>query len=173
MGAGTGRVAGFALAAGLAAMAAAALAQPMSIPARRAGQWRMTMTGAGMPSGVTLTECVDAATERSFSPFRSGGPPGARGPSEADTCSKRDVHKIANGWAFESVCAGRGGAPTTSSGTVTGDFRTHIHLVVDTKGANGARHMEMDQAWVGACPAGGGGHTVTLPDGRTITIPGQ
>lgn len=131
----------------------------------------MTMSGGGMPSGMAMSECVDPATERSFG--QHGFFPSGRAGSEANDCSKREVHKIPGGWAFESVCTGRSGAPTSTSGTVTGDFQTHIHTVVDTKGANGERHMAMDQEWVGPCPAGGGGRTVTLPDGRTITIPSR
>lgn len=161
---------GLVLVAGAAAIAAASLAQPMQMPARRAGQWQMTMSGSGMPSAMTMTECVDPASEHAFSPFHAG-PYGAHHAGGEQACSKRDVHAIAGGWAFESVCPGPGGAPAATSGTVTGDFTSHIHMVVDTKGGSGERRMVMDQTWLGACPAGGGGRTVTLPDGRTITIP--
>ena len=155
------------IAAGLAAIiASAAVAQPMQMPARRAGQWQTTMSGMGQgPAGMTMTMCVDPATERSFSPFNAhrGG--------EEQACSKRDAHPVPGGWAFESVCPDRQGGMRTTSGVVTGDFQTHIHMVMDNKDSRGAHHMVMDQTWLGPCPAGGGGQTVTLPDGRTITIP--
>jgi hypothetical protein len=153
----------------LAAVASAAIAQPMEMPARRAGQWQMTMSGmGGERPGMSMTMCVNPATERSFSPF--GGPNGHRG-GEEPACSKHEVHPVPGGWAFESICPGQRGGVTATSGVVTGDFRTHIHMVVDTKGDRGDRHMVMDQTWLGPCPAGGDGRTITLPDGRSITIP--
>jgi hypothetical protein len=153
----------------LAAAASAAIAQPMEMPARRAGQWQTTMSGMGQGgAGMTMTMCVDPATERSFSPFN--GAYGQRG-GQAPVCSKREVHRVADGWAFESICPDRAGGTTATTGVVTGDFQTHMHMVLDTKGARGDHHMVMDQTWLGPCPAGGGGRTVTLPDGRTITIP--
>ena len=154
----------------LTAAATAALAQPMGMPARRGGEWRTTMSGMGDRAGsMTMKMCVDPATERSFSPFR--GPYAHGGGGEEPTCSKRDVHQIPGGWAFESVCGNRQGGTTETSGRVTGDFQTHIHMVLDTNRGQGVHHMEMDQTWLGPCPAGGEGRTVTLPDGRTITIP--
>jgi len=157
------------LAAGLvAAIASAAVAQPMQMPARRAGEWQMTMSGTGEGSGMTMKMCVDPATERSFSPY--GGPYGHRGADET-ACTKHDVHPVPGGWAFESVCPDHRGGTTATSGVVTGDFHSHIHMVVDTKTERGPHHMVMDQTWVGPCPAGGAGQTITLPDGRTITVP--
>ena len=118
---------------------------------------------------MTMRQCVDPATERNFSPF-SGGP-GGRGAADASNCAKRDIHRIAGGWAFESVCT-QNGKTVTSSGTITGDFQSHYHMEVSTSGGgSGPQHMAMDNTWVGACAAGGQGNTVTLPDGRVITIP--
>ncbi len=147
----------------------AVLAQPTSMPGRRAGQWEMSMSGAGMQGqSMKIRQCVDPATERNFSPFSSG--PGGRG-ADAANCSKRDVHRIAGGWAFESVCT-QNGKTMTSSGTITGDFQSHYHMDLTSNGGGaGPQHMTMDNTWVGPCPAGGHGHTVTLPDGRVITIP--
>lgn len=154
----------------LPALASSAIAQPMEMPARRAGQWQMTISGIGGDRpGMSMTACVDPATEGSFSPF-SAGLYGHRG-GEESACSKREVHPVPGGWAFDSVCPDRQGGMTVTSGVVTGDFRTHFHMIVDSTGERGARHMVMDQTWLGPCPAGGGGRAITLPDGRTITIP--
>lgn len=124
--------------------------------------------GPGAP-GHDHEDVRRPATERSFSPL--GGPYDRGG--EGATCSKHDVHPVPGGWAFDSVCPDRRGGVTATSGVVTGDFRTHIHMVVDSKSGRGPRHMVMDQTWLGPCPAGGGGQTITLPDGRTMTVPAR
>lgn len=151
------------------AMAAAVLAQPMAMPGRRAGLWEMSMSSAAMQGhAMKMRQCVDPATERNFSPFNSGS--GGHG-ADAVNCSKRDVHRIVGGWAFESVCT-QNGKPVTSSGTITGDFQSHYRMeLATTGGGGGPQHMTMDNTWVGACTPGGQGNTVTLPDGRVITIP--
>ncbi len=151
------------------ALAPTAFAQPLGMPAREGGQWEVTMSGMGERGPMTMTMCVDPATERSFSPGAMGHGPGAPGGGGAPHCTREDVHPIAGGWAFNSVCPTRGGQ-VESSGTVTGDFRSHLHMVVDTKGPQGAHHMVMDQRRLGPCPAGGG-RTITLPNGQVINIP--
>jgi hypothetical protein len=160
------------LVAALCGAAVAALAQPTGMPGRRPGEWRTTMSGMGRDGGgMTMEVCVDPARERSFSPFDrpfGHGPPGG----EDQACSKRDVHPIPGGWAFSSVCD-RDGRTVTTSGRITGDFRSHYHMeMVSDGGHGGERHMTMDGDWVGPC-APGGGATVTLPDGRVITVPGR
>ena len=153
----------------LTAVAGAAFAQPMGMPARRGGQWEVTMSGMGdQGHAMTMKMCVDPAKERSFTPGEGMGPHGDGAPA----CTKQEAHPIAGGWEFSSVCPDHRGGTVESSGTVTGDFRTHLHMVVDTKSASGSHHMVMDQTWLGPCPAAGG-RTVTLPDGRVINIPGQ
>jgi len=155
---------------GLAAVTIA-IAQPLGMPSRKGGLWKTTMSGMGQQGGgMTMSMCVDPATEHGFSPFNNPyahGPAAARAESE---CSKREAHPIPGGWAFTSVCARPSGVVTTS-GTVTGDFQTHYHMEMNTSGGGSERHMVMDSTWVGPCPAGGGENTVTLPDGRVITIP--
>jgi hypothetical protein len=149
--------------------ATAALPETGGMPARRGGQWEMTMSGLGdQGRSMTMKICVDPATERSFSPGQGPYAHGANSPA----CSSKEAHPIVGGWAFSSVCSAHKGGSIVSSGTVTGDFRTHLHMVVDTKSASGDHHMVMDQTWLGACPAGGG-RTVTLPDGRVINVPSQ
>jgi hypothetical protein len=45
-------------------------------------------------------------------------------------------------------------------------------MEIDTSNARGNHHMVMDQRWVSpTCAAGPAGNTITLPDGRVITIP--
>ena len=127
------------------------------------------MSGGGMQGhSMKMRQCVSPATERSFSPFEHG-PPGRRGADDFK-CSKRGVHRTAGGWAFESVCL-RGGKTVTTTGTLTGDFQTHYRMDLVSRGGEGPQHMTMDNTWVGPCPAGGGKNTVTLPDGRVISIP--
>lgn len=160
------------LIAGLLGLAATAVvAQPTGMPARRAGNWQVTMSGMGGEGrSMTMTQCVDPATERSFAPWHRGAyGPGGHGGGQSH-CSKEDVHAIPGGWAFESVCERPGGGEEASSGRITGDFHTHYHMEVSMHGQGPERHMTMDAAWVGPC-APGGGQTITLPDGRTITIP--
>jgi hypothetical protein len=153
-----------------AAMVAGAIAQPMSMPGRRGGLWKTTMTGMGQQGGsMTMSMCVDPTKEHSFSPFNGPYAHSPAGRAEAE-CSKHEIHKIPDGWAFESVCARAGGSVTTS-GKITGDFQSHYHLELVTSGGGPERHMSMDNTWVGPCPAGGAQNSVTLPDGRVINIP--
>lgn len=152
------------------AVATIAEAQTAAMPGRRAGLWEMSMSAAGMQGqSMKMRQCVNPATERGFSPFE-GGPPG-RGAPDAAHCSKRDVHRTAGGWAFGSVCT-QDGKMVTSSGTITGDFQNHYKMdVVSSGGGGGPQHMSVDNRWVGPCPAGGGGNTIVLPDGRVMQIP--
>lgn len=155
------------LAAAALASAAAVVADPMGMPARRAGQWKIVMTGVGQGGGgMTMSTCVDPAREKSFTPYTG---PAGRGGADEPKCSKRDVHAIPGGWAFDSVCMVMG-RQTHSSGRVTGDFRTHYHMDETSDGGGQVRHVSMDGTWVGPCSAGGG-QTVTLPDGRVIHVP--
>jgi hypothetical protein len=149
--------------------AATANAQMSSMPPRQGGEWETTMSGMGREGGVfTTTTCVDPAAERSFSPgsMGRGGPGGA-----ARQCVKEDAHSIPGGYAFESECPSFRGGMHKASGTVTGDFRTQLHMEMDVTTDRGTRHMVMDQRRLSpTCAAGGGGNTITLPDGRVITI---
>jgi hypothetical protein len=150
------------------AVVAAAQAQPAGMPGRRAGLWETSMSGAGMPGpGMKMRQCVTPASERGFSPFAAG--PG-RGEPDAAHCSKRETHRTANGWAFESVCT-QGGRTVTTTGTLTGDFQTHYRLDLTSNGDGAPRRMTMDNSYIGPCPAAGAGNTIVLPDGRTVTIP--
>jgi hypothetical protein len=150
---------------------AAALAQPIGMPARRGGAWELKMSGADLAAGVmTTTLCVDPAKPASFSPgAMAHGGPGSAGPQMH--CSKQDFHAIAGGWAFSSECPSRLGGVTTTSGTVTGDFKTHLHTAIDIKDARGVKHVVTDERWLGPTCAAGGGATMTLPNGRVISLP--
>ena len=143
----------------------AATATAQNLPGRRGGMWEMSMTAPETQGhAMKMRQCVNPATERSFSPFN--------GPHDRDvdhSCTRHEVHRIAGGWAFESVCL-RGGKPVTTTGTITGDFQTHYKMDISSRGPEGVHKMTMDNTWVGPCPAGGK-DTMVLPDGRTIHIP--
>ena len=115
---------------------------------------------------MTMRMCVDPATEHSFQPYNG---PMNHGPGGQSDCSKHEAHRIADGWAFSSVCTRRG-ETVTSSGTVTGDFQSHYRVEINVQGSGPPRHMTMESTWLGSCPAGGG-NSMVMPDGRVINMP--
>ena len=156
---------------GLAALAVGAvttvLAQPL--PARRPGLWQTTMSAPGMPNGgMTMRVCSDAASDRAAGAFT--GPmmagPGGRG---APACSKREFHRIANGWALHAVCASPRGV-TETTGVLTGDFQTRYRVAVDVRAAGQLHHMTMNSRWLGPCKPGTPS-SVVLPNGQVMTMP--
>ncbi len=153
--------------AGLCAAGAVTQSQAQSMPNRRAGMWETTISGVdGGRQSMKMKTCANPATEHGSSAFT--GPMG--GGSTDRECSRHDAHPIPGGWAFESVCR-HNGTTTSTSGTITGDFQTHYRMQMVSHGGGPDRHMTIDGRWLGPCPAGGGGRTITLPDGRVMTIP--
>ncbi len=153
----------------LLAAGAASAAPPLPMPARRQGLWQTTVTAAGMPGGaMTMRECSDPARDRASGAFASplGGPPGAKG---APNCSRREVHKVAGGWAIHTVCATAHGSVETLA-SLSGDFQSRYHVVVDARAGGQMHHMTMDWRWVGACKPGTP-PVMVLPNGKTISLP--
>lgn len=147
------------------AVAAAAMAQPMGMPARRAGFWETVISAPGMPSGaMRMRVCAD--------PAREHGPAAFAGPMAAgkgNSCSEHDVHPTAAGWTFHTVCATPHG-PSVMTGTLTGDFRSHYHLDMDVRSAGQAHRVSVDARWLGPC-APGTPNSIVLPNGRVVTMP--
>ena len=146
----------------LVAMAVSAFAQgPM--PSHRAGWWETTMS-MGPSRTMTTSMCVDAASERAM-----GGVSHSLGPG----CSPGSLTPIPGGWRMASTCT-RGGQTHSMTGTITGDFSSHVHMdMISDGGPGGGMHMTADQKYRGACPAGRRPGDVVLPGGMVVNMGGH
>ncbi|HWE99074.1 MAG TPA: DUF3617 family protein [Caulobacteraceae bacterium] len=142
---------------GAASLAVAALAQSPLTPARRAGLWEqaMTMNAGGGAQRVTITTCVDAASERAA---------GGLGRSMGRDCERGSMTPIPGGWRVASSCR-QNGQIHSMTGTLTGDFSNHIHMDVSQSGGG---RMSMDMKYLGACPAGRHPGDFALANGMVV-----
>jgi hypothetical protein len=149
----------------LAVIGGAAAAQFVP-PTRRAGWWEQsfTMNMGGKEHTMTTQMCTDPEIEKQYSVFSQT--------MSARNCSRRDVTPVPGGWRVDSECSGPDGAHTTS-GMVTGDFQSHLHMDFVTHSARGADHVVMDMRWVGACPAGRRPGDMVMPGGQVMNMSGM
>lgn len=129
---------------------AAASAGPMTMPSRKPGLWKQTVSTSGIHQ--TSSICLDKATEAKLAVWGAG--------ASNDMCQQSEISHIPGGWAFRSSCDMGSGGKTLSEGTVTGDFNTSykVEAKSTTEGAgapqmNGPHKMIMEATWEGPCPA--------------------
>jgi len=146
-----------------------------SIPHRKAGLWKMTMTSDRANAVMPSTEmCVDEASEAKQSALSVG--------RSQDNCSQKSLSRNLDGSiTFNSTCsiATVPGAQTTAKGVITGSFDGSYKMEMESTttgmpvaGANGTHKMSIAADYEGPCPAGahGGDMTVTLPNGQKMTM---
>jgi hypothetical protein len=148
----------------LAAIASVALAQPLATPTRRAGWWEqsMTMNMRGKEQTMTTQMCTDPQIERESSVIAQA--------AGGQSCSRRDITPVPGGWHVVSECSSRFGGSRTTTGMVTGDFQSHLHMDLVSQSARGSDHVVMDTRWLGACPAGRRPGDVVMPGGQVMNV---
>lgn len=151
-----------------AAKPAVATAQgPVTMPSRREGLWKQTVSTAGMTQSSTI--CIDKTVEAKLAVWGGG--------VAREKCGQPTLAPVPGGWSFASTCDMGEGGKTTSHGTVTGDFNSAYKVEAEstTEGAaapqmNGAHKMTMDAVYQGPCPAGAKPGDMTLGNGMTINM---
>ncbi|HVZ13347.1 MAG TPA: DUF3617 family protein [Bauldia sp.] len=133
-----------------AAIALPAAADELNLPARKSGEWQLTMQVAGHQ--MVTKQCVDEATDKEMmqSSFAQAG----------SKCSSIKQSQDGNTFTVDATCSLNGGITTNTHAVVTGDFQSEytVDAVTDMTGGppQMPKHSEIKQdvKWVGACPAG-------------------
>jgi len=139
-----------ALALAAAAIAAPALGDELNLPARKPGEWQMTMAIAG--HNMVTDQCVDADTDKQMmqSSFAKAG----------EKCSSISESNNGGTIAIDATCSLGNGVTTKTHAVITGDFQSAytVDAVTDMTGGppQMPKHSEIKQnvSWLGACPAG-------------------
>jgi Protein of unknown function (DUF3617) len=148
---------------------AAPAAGPISIdslPHRRAGLWRQTMTMEGVQQALPETRlCTDAASEAKMSLMGQQ--------MNREHCQTAQFTRNLDGSiSYSSTCDFGAGGKTTSSGTLSGDFNSSFKVVINSSRSGGAaagdHRMTITSTWLGPCQPGQKPGDVIMPDGRTI-----
>jgi hypothetical protein len=137
------------------ALAAAAPAAALDLPARKPGLWEIKITMEGRNIQMPVSQhCIDAETDKMMNSIS--------GNMQKDACSKQDVQKVGNTIVVDSVCK-IGQGTTTSHGVVSGDFNSAYTVKVTSKReggpavpgrpADGTSSMTTDAKWLGPCAA--------------------
>jgi hypothetical protein len=149
------------------AATATAPAGPMTMPSRKPGLWKQTVTASGTQQVSSI--CLDKASEAKLSVWGAG--------ASKDMCQRSEISPVPGGWAFKSTCDMGSGGKTTSHGTVTGDFNSSYKLQAEstTEGAgapqmNGGHMMSMEATWEGPCPPDMKPGDMTLPGGMKMNM---
>lgn len=155
----------------LVAVSLVCLAVPASAqiaaPQRRAGYWEQTMSMAS-PRPMTMKSqfCTDATVEKKMSALGQASP--------GQACAPPTVTRTAGGVSFESTC--KIGATTTHTrGTAIGDFNSSYRVVMDSEmsppvAGRAKSQVQVDNKWLGPCPAGKKPGDMTMSNGMTINI---
>jgi hypothetical protein len=153
-----------------ACLCCATAAQAAEMPARKAGQWEITMQfeSRNLPAR-TMRQCIDAATDKLMNSSYGG----------EGNCSKRDISKVGNTMVIDSVC-NYGAGTTTSHAVVTGSFDSAYTVDVTStrKGGpaipgmapGGKTHMKLAAKWLGACPKGERPGDMVMGNGMKVNV---
>jgi hypothetical protein len=143
-------------------MAQAYSACALELPGRKAGLWEISTTGIGN-QGVTLQQCVDAATDRALQ-TRGGALP------QRD-CSKEDMQKSGNTITVDTVCT-VAGKTRTSHVVVTGSFDSGYTMTVtgQTEGQPARPPVTISAKWLGPCAADQKPGDTIMPNGMKMNI---
>jgi hypothetical protein len=143
------------------------IADPIELPARKAGLWEMKMQGsAGMP-GMTMQHCTDETTDKSMNTTFS--------PMAKDMCSKNEMKKTATGYVTDSVC-NIGGTTSTSHAEITGDFNSAYTMKITSQSTGGAKAnagdstTQLEAKWLGACKSDQKPGDIMMPGGMKINV---
>jgi hypothetical protein len=100
---------------GAAKPAAAAVASaPATMPTRKEGLWKQTVSTSGMKQVSTI--CIDKAVESKMQVWGGG--------MAKNACQQTSITPAGGGWSFSSTCDMGSGGKTVSHGTVSGDFNS-------------------------------------------------
>ena len=129
---------------------------------RAPGLWEQRVTVG--TSVQTSRVCLDAATDRQAALA-------GRALNEAQ-CSSHTVARTPQGWRITTICNMGEAGQVTTSGLATGDFSRRYQITLDqaTTGSssdsfNGNRHLVIESALQGPCPAGMAPGQAVLADG--------
>ena len=128
-------------------------------PARKAGLWEITMTGAHT---FTVRQCSDAATDEAMEQTILG---------VAGDCAKRDVERAGGMITVVSVCKSAR-KTMTSHVVITGslDSEYTMTLTKQSTGRSTGSSMTMSAKWLGPCGAGQKPGDVIMPNGTKFNI---
>ena len=150
-------------------LCAASAAGAAELPARKAGQWEITMEFQGhhLPAR-SMRQCIDQATDRIMNKIGGEG-----------ACAKRSMSKVGDTMVVDSVCTFHG-ATTTSRAVVTGSFDSAYTVDVTSTRAGGppipgmapggGMHMKIAAKWLGPCPAGERPGDMVIGNGMKINV---
>jgi hypothetical protein len=139
-----------------------------SLPHRKAGLWRQTMTLEGAPQGLPASEfCIDSASEAKMSMLGQQ--------MSKDHCQTPQFTRNLDGSiTFSSSCDFGDGHKTNSTGTISGDYNSSYQVAIDAASAggpaSGEHRMTMTATWEGPCKPGQTGGDIILPGGRTMNM---
>ena len=138
-------------------------AEAADLPARKPGLWEVKTTLEGHGRGVTVQQCIDAATDQMLQ--------SSAGPFAAPACPERDVKKSDNGMTIDSHC-NFNGKPANAKAVITGSFDSAYTMTVTSEGADlPAMKTVSEGKWLGACAAGQQPGDVVMANGVKINIP--
>ena len=141
----------------------ATYAEAADLPARKPGLWEVKTTIEGHGRGVTVQQCIDAATDQMLQ--------SSAGPFSAPACPEREVKKSDNGMTIDSRCSFNGKAASAHA-VVTGSFDSAYTMTVTSEGADlPAMTMTSEGKWLGACAAGQQPGDVVMANGVKVNIP--
>jgi hypothetical protein len=137
------------------ALACAAPAAAVDLPARKPGLWDIKVTMEGRNIQIPASQhCIDAETDQMMNSIG--------GNMQKDACSKQDVQKVGTTIVVDSVCK-IGQGTTTSHAVVSGDFNSAYTVKVTSKREGGpavpgmpadsTSNMTVDAKWLGPCAA--------------------
>jgi hypothetical protein len=137
------------------ALACAAPAAALDLPARKPGLWEIKIAMEGRKIQMPASQhCIDAETDKMMNSIG--------GNMQKEACSKQDVQKVGSTIVVDSVCK-IGQATSTSHGVVTGDFNSAYTIKVTSTReggpavpgmpADGSSSMTIDGKWLGPCAA--------------------
>jgi hypothetical protein len=146
-----------------------ALADDISFPARKAGEWQIKMTPetAGAVPSMTMQLCLDAATDAEMMQVGLS--------MKKDICPEMTMTHDGDAIVIDAKC-NLGAMKTTSHTVISGDFQSAYAMKITSdiegapKGMPAHSVMTQDASWVGECPAGMAPGDMIMPGGRKINV---
>lgn len=146
---------------------ALAAAAELEFPSRKPGQWEISMTSdAGAPP-MSMTVCLDEATDREMMAF---------GMSMSESmCSTLDQTRSGDTITIDATCD-MGGMKTTSHTVMTGNFDTEYNVVVTSSieggppGTPANSTVNQTARWMGACSGGLQPGDMLMPGGMKMNL---